>query len=323
MYAYEGFQDEKRSLLSERDTWFSDYRSCQLCPRLCGAARLQGEAGVCGATEQLYVARAALHFWEEPPISGSCGSGTIFFSHCPMKCIFCQNYEISAGGFGKGITASRLADIMLELQAQGAHNINAVSATHYLLHLGWAYQQAKRQGLSLPLVYNSSGFERVTSLQKLEGIVSIWLPDFKYAQGELAQKLSSAPRYKERALSALAEMLRQLKEAGGPLFTDEGIARRACIVRHLVLPGHLDNSYEALKLLWEYFGNEIELSLMNQFTPSARLAERAPELMQDIPDEEYHKLIDYAYELGFVEVYWQEGGAVSESFIPRFDMTGV
>lgn len=323
MYAYEGFQDEKRSLLSERDAWFSDYRSCQLCPRLCGAARLQGEAGVCGATEQLYVARAALHFWEEPPISGNRGSGTIFFSNCPMKCIFCQNHEISSAGFGKQATLQRLRDIMFELQDQGAHNINAVTATHYLPHLVWAYHNARHLGLTLPLVYNSSGFELVESLKKLEGSVAIWLPDFKYAQNDLAQKLSRAPRYTEYALAAITEMLRQLQDAGGPLFTDEGIAQRACIVRHLVLPGHLDNSYEALRLLWENFGNTIELSLMNQFTVTSYLGQRALELLNPLTDEEYHDLIDYAYELGFIDVYWQEGGAVSESFIPQFDTTGV
>ena len=301
----------------------SAYERCELCPRRCGAARSHGVAGMCGHTSTLKVARAALHFWEEPPISGESGSGAIFFTGCPLRCVFCQNHEISQGGFGLEVTTSRLAQMMLELQGQGALNINLVTPLHFAPHVVQAIALARDAGLKLPIVCNTSGYERPELVRAMSPYVDIWLTDFKYASSALAGSLSKAPDYPEVAASALTEMLRSLRERGGELLDEDGSMRRGIVVRHLVLPGHADDSCEVLDKVWELCGNEVDISVMNQYTPNEHCRLAGGDLARSVTDEEYEKVLDHADDLGFERMWWQQGGTVSESFVPAFDATGV
>ena len=296
--------------------------SCELCPRCCHANRANGTAGACGASNELKVARAALHMWEEPPVSGESGSGTIFFSGCPLKCVYCQNHEISTGNFGLKITPERLVEIMLELQDEGANNINLVTPTHYAHLLPRAVSEARSRGLSVPIVYNTSGYERVEAVRELGNIVDVWLTDFKYASGALAGKLSRVPDYPEVAAAALAEMCAQIERRGGELTDGDGLIKRGIIVRHLVLPGHADDSLRVLDAIWNIAG-DVPISVMNQYTPNAQMREQGGELARAITEEEYERVLDHADNLGFTTMFWQEGGAVDESFTPAFDTTGV
>ena len=277
---------------------------------------------MCGAADALKLARAALHMWEEPPISGDAGSGTIFFSGCPLKCVYCQNHEISTGNFGIEVPPERLVEIMLELQDQGALDINLVTATHYAHLLPHAVAEARRLGLKIPIVYNTSGYERVSAVRELDGIVDIWLTDFKYADAGLARRLSHVPDYPERAARALAQMVRQIDARGGIEYDDEGVMRRGIIVRHLVLPGHADDSCRVLDVIWRVAG-DVPISVMNQYTPNDAMRAAGGELSRPVTDEEYELVLDHADELGFSQMFWQEGGAVSESFTPAFDTSGV
>ena len=299
--------------------------ACELCPRQCGANRNAGKTGVCGADDKLRVARAALHFWEEPPISGERGSGAVFFSHCPLKCIFCQNRDISSAGWGKEVTVEELAQAMLGLQAQGAHNINLVTPTHYAPHIHRALEIARRDGLNLPVVYNTSSYERPCVLNALKDDVHVWLPDFKYASPGLAWELSRARDYPEVALEAIGVMVEQVRRAGGRRVDDDGIMQRGVIVRHLVLPGHLDDTFRVLQMLWARFGNDIDISIMNQYTPvaSAEVLGSHTELSVPLPQEDYEAALDFSDMLGFENLWWQQGGTVGESFIPAFDGSGV
>lgn len=304
------------------------YEHCELCPRRCGAARASGARGVCGQDARLTVARAALHFWEEPPISGEAGSGTIFFTGCPLRCVFCQNHEISQGGFGLEVGTDRLADMMLELEAAGALNINLVTPFHFAPHVRAGLLLARERGLTLPIVCNTSGYELAELVRELGDLIDIWLTDFKYASAELAGRLSGARDYPEVAASALAAMLASLRERGGRLSqpdTDElpGALKRGIIVRHLVLPGHADDSCAVLDRVWELCGNEVDLSVMNQYTPTERMRATTGPLSGPLPEEEYELVLDHADDLGFERLWWQQGGTVSESFVPAFDATGV
>ena len=309
--------------------------ACDLCPRRCGADRAAGERGVCGADDALVVARAALHFWEEPPISGSRGSGTVFFAHCPLRCCYCQNAVIAAGQAGRAVDVGRLAEMLLELEAQGALNVNFVTPTHYAPQARAAVSQARGRGLALPVVWNTSGYETVAAVQANAGTVDAYLADFKYADPSLAARYSKAPDYPDVALAALDEMARQ---TGDPEFDEvDGDPRlvRGTVVRHLMLPGALEDSKRVVRLVHERFGDDVLLSLMNQYTPvladaAAAGDERAaaalrcsPELALRVPDEDYERLLDYADGLGVEDYFWQEGGAAEESFIPPFDLTGV
>lgn len=296
--------------------------ACELCPRRCRADRAAGERGVCGATDTLRLARAALHFWEEPPISGEAGSGTVFFSGCPLKCVYCQNYEISTGNFGIDVPPERLAQIMLELQDQGALNINLVTATHYAHLLPEAIVAARAQGLVVPIVYNTSGYERVEAVRELDDLVDIWLTDFKYADAGLGRALSHVPDYPSVAQSALIEMARQLERHGGGAARADGTWTRGIIVRHLVLPGHAEDSCRVLDLIWDAVG-DVPISVMNQYTPNAAMRAAGGELARAVTREEYECVLDHADDLGFTQMFWQEGGAVDESFTPPFDTTGV
>ncbi|WP_368284699.1 radical SAM protein [Enorma massiliensis] len=300
----------------------STLSACELCPRRCRADRAAGERGVCGATDTLRLARAALHFWEEPPISGEAGSGTVFFSGCPLKCVYCQNHEISTGNFGIDVSPERLAQIMLELQDQGALNINLVTATHYAHLLPEAIAAARAQGLAIPIVYNTSGYERVEAVRELDDLVDIWLTDFKYADAELGCALSHVPDYPSVAQSALIEMARQLERHGGGAARADGTWTRGIIVRHLVLPGHAEDSCRVLDLIWDAVG-DVPISVMNQYTPNAAMRAAGGELARAVTREEYDRVLDHADDLGFTQMFWQEGGAVDESFTPPFDTTGV
>ena len=301
----------------------SAYDSCQLCPRRCGAKRSDGRPGVCGSTAQLRIARAALHFWEEPPISGDAGSGAIFFSGCPLRCVFCQNHEISQEGQGTKIETERLAAIMLELQEQGALNINLVTPFHYAPHVREALLMARTAGLVLPIVCNTSGYERADVVRSMSDIVDIWLTDFKYGSPELAGRLSGAPDYPQVASDALRVMLESLCHRGGRRVDEQGTMVQGIIVRHLVLPGHADDSCAVIDRVWELAGNDVDLSIMNQYTPNERCRRLGGPLSHGISDEEYDLVVLHADEVGFEHLWWQEGGTVSESFVPSFDDTGV
>ena len=304
----------------KRDNLLSLLENCRLCPRQCGVNRRAGEKGFCGAVgEKVRVARAALHFWEEPCISGERGSGTVFFSWCTMRCVFCQNREIRSGEAGADITIERLADIFLEQQGRGAHNINLVTPTHYLPQIILALEMARERGLTLPVVYNTSGYERAEMLRLLEGVVDVWLPDFKYLTDALAKEYSGAPGYSETALAALDEMGRQ---AGEPQFDDDGMMTRGVIIRHLCLPGHLEESRQVVKTLFERYGNTVYYSLMNQYTPPSQKL-RWPNLNERFPGKDYDQLIDFAVDLGLENGFVQEEGTAEESFIPAFDLSGV
>ena len=296
--------------------------ACELCPRRCGARRGAGARGVCGADNTLRVARAALHMWEEPPISGESGSGTIFFSGCSLKCIYCQNHEISTGNFGIEIPPARLVEIMLELQDQGANNINLVTATHYAHLLPGALAEARRRGLTVPIVYNTSGYERSEAVAALGDLVDVWLTDFKYADAVLARDLSHVEDYPHVAAAALAQMAREIERRGGELVDDDGLLKRGIIVRHLVLPGHADDSCRVLDAIWNTVG-DVPISVMNQYTPNALMRERGGDLSRAVTRDEYELVLDHADDLGFSTMFWQEGGAVDESFTPAFDTTGV
>lgn len=291
---------------------------CRLCPRRCGVDRGRRGRGFCGESEEIRVARAALHAWEEPCISGEKGSGTVFFSGCPLQCVFCQNREIALGRAGKGISVGRLGEVFLELQAKGAHNINLVTPTQFVPQIVKALEGARQQGLRLPVVYNTGSYEQVDTLRMLEGIVDIYLPDLKYVDCRLSRRYSHAEDYFEKASMAIAEMVRQTGEAQlrGELMV------RGVIVRHLVLPGCVEDSKAVIRYLYETYGNRVYLSIMNQFTPTGDL-KQYPELNRRVTEEEYEAVVDYAIELGVENGFIQEGETALESFIPAFDLEGV
>lgn len=295
---------------------------CDLCPRKCLVDRKKGEKGICGQTENLKVARAALHFWEEPCISGDAGSGAVFFSGCPLHCVFCQNENIANGTVGKEISLERLVDIFLELQEKRANNINLVTPGHFVPQIVKALDQARKEGLTLPVVYNTSSYETVDTIKMLEGYVDIYLPDFKYMSPVLSKKYSHAPDYAEVAKAAIAEMVRQTGKAVFVNGDEDNLILSGTIVRHLTLPGSMADSMQILKYLHDTYGDMIYISIMNQFTPLSNL-EKYPELNRRITDEEYETLVDYAIEIGIENGFIQEGNTAEESFIPAFDCEGV
>lgn len=293
---------------------------CTLCPRRCHADRAAGKTGFCGQTAQLRAARAALHFWEEPCISGDCGSGTVFFSGCSLQCIFCQNHEIALGESGKPISVERLSQIFLELQEKGAANINLVTAGHFIPQVCRALELSKADGLSIPIVYNTGSYEEVASLRLLEGLVDIWLPDLKYFSGDLSARYSSAPDYFQVATAAIAEMFRQTPAA---VFDPEtGLMQRGIIVRHLMLPGQAADSKKLLRHLHTTYGDAIYISIMNQYTPLAGVS-GIPELNRRVTPEEYRRVLDFADRIDIENGFMQEDGTAAESFIPPFDYEGI
>ncbi len=294
------------------------YKDCTLCPRNCHVNRVKGSLGYCRAGAEVTAARAALHFWEEPCISGTNGSGTVFFSGCSLGCVYCQNYDISSYQAGKKISKERLAEIFLELQEQKAHNINLVTPGHYVPSIVNAVQRARAMGLIIPIVYNSSGYEKVDTIKMLEGIVDIYLPDFKYLGEKMANRYSKSSDYFQIASQAIKEMVRQTGEA---VFEDE-IMKKGVIVRHLLLPGGLEDSKRVIKYLYETYQDTIFISIMNQYTPLEQVKEY-PEINRKVTEEEYDDLVDYALELGVENGFIQEGETASESFIPAFDYQGI
>lgn len=293
---------------------------CTLCPRKCHADRRLGRRGFCGQGAEVTAARAALHFWEEPCISGSCGSGTVFFSGCSLQCIFCQNRNIALGNDGYVISLDRLTEIFLELQKKGAANINLVTAGHFLPQVSYCLKRAKESGLSIPIVYNTGSYEEVDSLKMLEGLVDIYLPDLKYHSPELSLKYARAADYFEKAAAAIDEMFRQ---AGKPQFDlKSGLMQRGVIVRHLLLPGCPGDSKRILRYLHDTYGNDIYVSIMNQFTP-LETRDLPPELNRKISQEEYDKILNFSEKIGIEQGFCQEGETAMESFIPAFDGEGL
>ena len=300
---------------------YKEYRNCTLCPRGCGADR-SIKTGVCNSTDKCRIVRAALHYWEEPCISGKNGSGTIFFAGCTLGCVFCQNYEISDGKslYGVEVDVDRLVEIFFELEAKGANNINFVTPTHYMPHIRDAIKRAKEKGFKLPFIYNTSGYERTESLRELDGLIDVYLPDMKYFDKELAARYSKAPDYVECVMSAIEEMVRQTGATG---FDENGIIQRGVIVRHMILPAHTKDSKNVIKYLYDTYGDDIYISIMNQYTPvQTDRMKNYPELGRTITAREYDKVIDYAVELGVTNAYIQEGETCKESFIPDFDGEG-
>ena len=302
-------QEELQTMLKE----------CHLCPRNCGVDRLAGQKGFCGVDAGIMVARAALHMWEEPCISGKEGSGAVFFSGCSLGCAFCQNRTISKGQSGKVITVEHLAELFLDLQAQKANNINLVTAGHFLPQVREALILVKEQGLTIPVVYNSSGYEKAEMLRYLEGLVNIYLPDLKYLEADLAGKYSHAKDYPEVAMKALEEMVRQVRT---PEFDERGMMKKGVIVRHLLLPGHVRNSKKVLEYLYGTYGDQIYISLMNQYTPMPAMKDD-PQLSRKVTDREYDRLLDHAISFGVTNCFIQEGETAKESFIPEFNGEGI
>ena len=305
--------DRQLSLLEQ-----TEYETCRLCPRACGVNRIKGRRGFCGMGAQPMVARAALHFWEEPCISGENGSGTVFFAGCNLRCVFCQNQEISRGQAGKEISTDRLSEIFLELQDKGAHNINLVTGVLFIPSIVTSLKQAKEEGLKIPIVYNCGGYESVEALRLLEGLIDIYLPDFKYWNGDMAERYSHAEDYPDRAKEALKEMVRQV---GGPIFSPDGILQKGIVVRHLLLPGQRKEAEAILDYLYTTYGDKIYISIMNQYTPMAQSADK--NLERKVTTYEYDKTIDFALNLGVKNGFMQKGNTASESFIPPFDLEGV
>ena len=339
-----------------------EMENCMLCPRECGVKRKTGEMGVCGQTAAIKAARAALHMWEEPCISGQNGSGTVFFSGCNLGCIFCQNHNIATGKAGIEISIERLAEIFLELQEKGANNINLVTAGHFVPQVVGALKMAKQQGLYLPVVYNTSSYEKVETLRLLEGYVDIYLPDLKYVDSAISSRYSHAADYFTCASAAIAEMVRQV---GEPEFVFERAAgkegssvefladekkkileqqnnmifdaaeyqerseagesllmRKGVIVRHLVMPDCVEDSKRVISYLLKTYGGQIFISIMNQYTPLPQCREY-PELSRRVTEAEYDAVVDYAIELGIENGFIQEGDVAEESFIPEFDGEGI
>lgn len=297
-------------------------KTCTLCPRACSVNRETGEKGICGQTSTVKLARAALHFWEEPCISGVEGSGAVFFSGCSLHCVFCQNQEIANGTVGKEVSIERLAEIFLELQGKGANNINLVTPGHFVPQIVEALRIAKDKGLNLPIVYNTSSYESLDTIKMLDGLVDIYLPDFKYMDADLANKYSHAKDYPMVAKEVIAEMVRQTGPAKFENDSEEGLMKKGTIVRHLTLPGCMEDSKQILKYLYDTYGNNIYISIMNQFTPLPHV-EKYPELNRKITEQEYEELVDFAIELGIENGFIQEGETAEDSFIPDFNYEGV
>lgn len=295
------------------------YENCLLCPRKCGINRSTGQTGVCGVSSEIKVARAALHYWEEPCISGKRGSGAVFFSGCSLHCVFCQNREISDGKEGKVISKERLSDIFMELAGKGANNINLVTPGQYIPDIVWAVNDARSRGMKLPIIYNTSGYENMTELKLLEGIVDVYLPDFKYMDSTLSARYSRAKDYPSVAKQALSEMVRQQPDV--VIDDATGLIQKGVIVRQLLLPGHVNDAKAVLKYLYDTYHDHVYISMMSQFTPIA--LEDYPEINRTVTKREYERLVNYALEIGITNAFIQEGDVAKDSFIPAFDCEGV
>lgn len=293
------------------------YKSCMLCARKCGVDRTVGNLGFCKMSDSVKIARAALHLWEEPPISGSRGSGAVFFSGCSLACVFCQNKSISHDAFGTSVSTQRLAEIMLRLQSEGAHNVNFVTPTHFAPSIVKAVEIARNNGFLLPIVYNTSSYDSVETIKMLKGTVDIYLPDLKYYRSKTAKAYSLAADYVDVARRAIEEMHSQIGECA---FDSEGIMMRGIIARVLLLPGHLAEAKLTVKYLYEAYGDSIYISLMNQYTP---MPDMPSPLNRTVSRDEYRELCEYALKIGLKNGFTQEFGTALDSFIPPFDLSGV
>ncbi|WP_034869254.1 radical SAM protein [Clostridium lundense] len=292
---------------------------CKLCPRSCGVDRLNGELGFCKSGKSIKVARASLHYWEEPCISGTNGSGTVFFSNCNLSCVFCQNHQISQEDIGKEVSIERLSEIFLEQQKRGAHNINLVTPSHYVPQIIGALKIAKDNGLTLPIVYNTNSYENIDTIRLLEGYVDIYLPDLKYYNNKYAEKYSGARNYFKYASDAIKEMVCQV----GPCkFDSNGMMKKGVIIRHMMLPGLLFDSKKVVDYIYTTFGNTVYVSIMNQYTPLNK-ATNFPEINKPVNPKHYEAFIDYCLSIGIKNGFIQEDGTVKESFIPKFNLNGI
>ena len=288
---------------------------CVLCPRMCGADRAAGQTGFCGCTEQVRIARAALHFYEEPCLSGTRGAGTVFFAGCTLRCIYCQNAQISRKPVGRTVSVPELSDIFLDLQARGAHNIDLVTPTHFSPQIAEALKLARQDGLTVPAVWNTGGYERPEVLEALADTVDVWMPDFKYMKLETARVLSAAQDYPEAAKAAFAEMFRQQPEL---VYDEDGLLQKGVLARILVLPGHVKEAIAILQYLAETYEDRILISLMSQYTPMPQMADH-PQLSRKITRREYDRVVSEALRLDLSNVYIQEGDVAKDSFIPPFE----
>lgn len=293
-------------------------RECKICPRGCGINRYS-DYGLCGANDKVRAAKAFLHQWEEPCISGEKGSGTVFFTGCNLKCVYCQNYEISQGEVGKEIGIERLSDIMLELMEQGAENINFVTPTPYALHIIEAVRLAKGRGLNVPIVYNTSGYETIETIKLLAGTVDIYLPDVKYFSEKYSTKYSSAPDYFEHCSIAVMEMLKQV---GLPSFDDRVMMKKGVLIRHMVLPDLLEESKKILRWISESIGPKAHVSLMAQYTPLFK-ANEFEDINRKLDDWEYEYIVDYFFKLGLENGFIQEHSSATSEYVPCFNLSGI
>ncbi len=291
---------------------FGDNMKCNLCPRRCGVDR-ETEIGYCGGGRDASVAYTMLHHWEEPCISGTNGSGTVFFAGCQLKCVYCQNRRISRSVPQKTVSSDGLADIFLSLEEKGAHNINLVTPDHYIMPIAEAIEKAKGRGLSVPIVYNTSGYVTPEALRYIGKYVDVYLTDFKYMSSSLADRYSSAPDYPDAAKAALAEMVRQNPEC---VYDENGMMKKGVIVRHLIIPGQTADSKEVIRYLYGTYGDAIVISIMNQFTPVD--LEDHPEINRRLTTLEYDRVVGYALSLGVRNAFTQEKGTAKESYIPDF-----
>ncbi len=294
-------------------------KKCNLCPHNCNINRENKKIGRCKATAKAKIALASLHFYEEPCISGENGSGTVFFSNCNLNCVYCQNYKISSQGFGKEVSIEKLAEIFINQQNNNANNINLVSPTIYAYQIKQAIILARKMGLKLPIIYNTSGYEKVETLKELDGYIDVYLPDFKYASNELGEKYSNVKNYYDYCLPAIKEMYRQV---GSPKINDKGIIEKGLIIRHLILPNNVENTKQVIKLIEENFPSDVYVSIMAQYFP-AGIAKNIPELNRKITLDEYKEVEDYIYELNIENGYMQDLGEHEEEYVPNFNLAGI
>lgn len=292
---------------------------CEICPRKCKVNRLEGIKGFCKCDDKIRIALVSSHYFEEPCISGKEGSGTIFFSNCNLSCVYCQNYEVSQEGKGKEVSIERLSEIMLEQQARGVNNINLVTGTMYIYQIIEAIKIAKSKGLTIPIVYNTSGYETIETIKDLEGIVDIYLPDLKYYSDELALKYSNCPNYFEYATKAIKEMINQIGENE---FNDKGIMTKGVIIRHLILPNHVQNSKNILKWIKDNLPHNTYVSVMAQYFPTNK-AKSMEGINRKINTKEYKEIENYLYTLGLDEGYMQDLGKHEEEYVPNFDFRNI
>ncbi|MBL4931402.1 radical SAM protein [Clostridium paridis] len=293
--------------------------NCNLCYRQCNVNRNNNILGYCKAGKNLKVARAALHLWEEPCVSGESGSGTVFFSHCNFSCVFCQNHQISQEHLGKEITIERLSEIFLELQVQNANNINLVTPTHYIPQIIEAIKISKNKGLSIPILYNTNGYDTLDSIKALRGFIDVYLPDFKYYDDKYAIKYSNVKNYRENLMPILMEMYDQVGDAK---FDKNGIIQKGMIIRHLMLPSLLFDSKKVIDTIHETFNNKVYISIMNQYTPMNK-SYNFPEINKPLNPKHYDSLVDYALSIGVTKGFIQEEGSSSKAFVPSFLNEGV